>query len=32
MYKGIPASPGIVIGPVYVVTKKAAEVKKEKIE
>jgi phosphoenolpyruvate-protein phosphotransferase (PTS system enzyme I) len=32
MYKGIPASPGIVIGPAYVVTKRAAEVKKEKLE
>lgn len=32
MYKGIPASPGIVIGPAYVVTKRAAEVKKETLE
>jgi phosphotransferase system enzyme I (PtsI) len=31
MYKGIPASPGIVIGDAYVVTKKTDEVKKEKI-
>ncbi len=29
MYKGIPASPGIVIAEAYVVTKKTAQVKKE---
>jgi phosphoenolpyruvate-protein phosphotransferase (PTS system enzyme I) len=31
MYKGIPASPGIVIGGAYVVTKRTAQVKKKKI-
>lgn len=31
MYKGIPASPGIVIGDAYVVSKRASEVRKEKI-
>lgn len=31
MYKGIPASPGIVIGDAYVVTRRTAQIKKEKI-
>jgi phosphotransferase system enzyme I (PtsI) len=32
MYKGMPASPGIAIGAAYVVAKRAAEIKKEKID
>ncbi len=31
MYKGIPASPGIVIGQAYVINKKSAEIAKESI-
>ncbi len=31
MYRGIAASPGIVIGPAYVLTKRSAEIKKENI-
>lgn len=32
MFKGLPASPGIVIGPAYVLNKRITEIKKEKRE